>query len=51
MKRVLLGVVALALLNGFIAVEAEGIADYRELVRWVDAGADHAASLPPKKPK
>lgn len=38
-------------MRGFIAVEAEGIADDRELVRWVDAGADHAASLPPKKPQ
>lgn len=38
-------------MRGFVTVEAEGIADDRELARWVDAGADHAASLPPKKPR
>lgn len=35
-------------LRGFIKVEAAGIAADADLARWVDAGADHAASLPPK---
>ena len=35
-------------MRGFITVEAAGVAEPVELARWVDAGADHAASLPPK---
>lgn len=35
-------------MGGFVVVAPEGIADDDELARWVDAGADHAASLPPK---
>lgn len=36
---------------GMVYVSAEGIADDRDLADWVEAGADHAASLPPKSPK
>jgi TfoX/Sxy family transcriptional regulator of competence genes len=35
-------------LRGFVKIEAAAIADDSALARWVDAGADHAASLPPK---
>jgi TfoX/Sxy family transcriptional regulator of competence genes len=35
-------------MRGFLTVDAAGIADAAELARWTDAGADHAASLPPK---
>lgn len=35
-------------MRGFVVVGAEGVADDEELGRWVDCGADHAASLPPK---
>lgn len=35
-------------MRGFVTVGPEGVADEAELVRWVDCGADHAASLPPK---
>lgn len=35
-------------MRGFVVVAADGIADRESLTRWVDAGADHAASLPPK---
>jgi len=35
-------------LGGFILVDAAGIAEDPELGRWVDAGADHAETLPPK---
>lgn len=35
-------------MRGFITVESAGVAEPAELARWVDAGADHAASLPPK---
>ena len=35
-------------MRGFITVRASGIADDAKLARWVDAGANHAASLPPK---
>ena len=35
-------------LRGFIRVAAAGIGDDASLTRWIDAGADHAASLPPK---
>ncbi len=38
--------------RGMIYVEAAGIAADGDLASWVEAGADHAASLPPKpKPK
>jgi hypothetical protein len=32
----------------FVAVDAAGIDAEADLARWVDAGADHAASRPPK---
>jgi hypothetical protein len=35
-------------LRGMVYVGTEGIAADAELASWVDAGADHAASLPPK---
>jgi len=35
-------------MRGFVIVAAEGVADDRDLGGWVDAGADFAASLPPK---
>lgn len=35
-------------MKGFVKVAAAGIVDDAALARWVDAGADHAASLPPK---
>src|SRR4051794_1293975 len=35
-------------MRGFFTVDAEGLADDTDLARWVDAGAAHAASLPPK---
>lgn len=38
-------------LRGMIYVSAEGIASDEQLASWVELGADHAASLPPKKPK
>ena len=38
-------------MRGMIYVAAEGIESDEDLASWVDAGADHAASLPPKKPK
>jgi len=38
-------------LKGMIYVSAEGIAADSDLARWVETGADYAASLPPKKPK
>jgi TfoX/Sxy family transcriptional regulator of competence genes len=34
--------------RNFLLVEGGAVADDAELARWVDAGADHAASLPPK---
>lgn len=33
---------------GFVLVACDGIATDAELARWVEAGADFAASLPPK---
>ena len=36
-------------MRGFVVVGSQGIADTEALTRWVDAGADHATSLPPKK--
>ena len=35
-------------MRGFLTVDAAGISDAGALARWIDAGADHAASLPPK---
>lgn len=35
-------------MRGFLTVRAAGIVDDEDLGRWIDAGADHAASLPPK---
>jgi TfoX/Sxy family transcriptional regulator of competence genes len=35
-------------LRGFVFVDADLVADDRELAQWVDAAANHAASLPPK---
>jgi hypothetical protein len=35
-------------LGGFVLVDAAGIVEDRELGRWVDVGADQAATLPPK---
>jgi hypothetical protein len=35
-------------MRGFVVVEAAGIVEPADLGRWVDAGADFAASLPPK---
>jgi TfoX/Sxy family transcriptional regulator of competence genes len=34
-----------------VVVAGHSVADDAALARWVDAGADHAASLPPKAPK
>ena len=38
-------------LRGMVYVSAEGIAGDEQLASWAEAGADHAASLPPKQPK
>ena len=35
-------------MTGFVYVDPLGIAEPEELSRWVDTGADFAASLPPK---
>jgi TfoX N-terminal domain len=35
-------------MRGFLLVEAAGIVEARDLVRWVEIGADFAESLPPK---
>ena len=35
-------------MGGFVVVDSAGIADATGLARWVDAGADYAASLPAK---
>jgi TfoX/Sxy family transcriptional regulator of competence genes len=35
--------------KAFVIVSGERVADDAELARWVDAGADHAASLPAKQ--
>ena len=35
-------------MRGFVVVGPEAVEDGAELARWVDAGADHAATLPPK---
>jgi hypothetical protein len=34
--------------RGFVVVAGPAVAGDDELARWVEAGADHAASLPPK---
>jgi TfoX/Sxy family transcriptional regulator of competence genes len=34
--------------RGFVVVAGHAVVSDDELARWVDAGADHAASLPPK---
>jgi TfoX/Sxy family transcriptional regulator of competence genes len=38
-------------MKGMLYVSAEGIAGDEQLAGWVELGADHAASLPPKAPK
>ena len=35
-------------MRGFVIVDAAGIAEEPALALWLDAAADHAASLPPK---
>lgn len=35
-------------MRGFLKVDASAIASSEELARWIDAGASHAGSLPPK---
>ena len=35
-------------MRGFVVVDEAGVADEAALARWVDAGADYAASLPAK---
>jgi TfoX/Sxy family transcriptional regulator of competence genes len=35
-------------MTGFLLVTPSGVTDDEELARWVDHGAGHAASLPPK---
>ena len=35
-------------MRGFVVIGAEAIAEPEGLAQWVDRGADHAASLPPK---
>ena len=37
--------------RGMVVVAGERVADDEELARWIDTGADHAASLPPKAAK
>ena len=34
--------------RGFVVVAGDAVAEDAELARWVDAGAAHALSLPPK---
>lgn len=38
-------------MKGFIVVEPAGFESDDDLASWVEAGADYAASLPPKKSK
>jgi TfoX/Sxy family transcriptional regulator of competence genes len=38
-------------MKGFVVVDQGAVADDDELARWVETGADYAASLPAKKPK
>ena len=35
-------------MSGFVLVEPEGVEDDAALARWVDVGAERAASMPPK---
>jgi TfoX/Sxy family transcriptional regulator of competence genes len=35
-------------MNGWVRVDAEGLAEDDELKRWVEAGVGYARSLPPK---
>jgi hypothetical protein len=35
-------------MNGWVRVDAEGVAEADELRRWVQAGVGYARSLPPK---
>jgi TfoX/Sxy family transcriptional regulator of competence genes len=35
-------------MGGFVVVAAPALVEDDELARWVDCGADHAATLPPK---
>jgi hypothetical protein len=35
-------------MHDYLTIDAAGIAADAALAGWVDAGADHAASLPPK---
>jgi len=35
-------------MRGFFTVDAAALAADAELARWIDAGAEYAASLPPK---
>ena len=35
-------------MHDYLAIDAAGITDDEALAGWVDAGADHAASLPPR---
>jgi hypothetical protein len=35
-------------MHDYLTIDAAAIADDDALAGWVDAGADHAASLPPK---
>jgi TfoX/Sxy family transcriptional regulator of competence genes len=34
--------------RAFVVLAGDAVADEADLVRWVDAAADHASSLPPK---
>lgn len=38
-------------LNGYVYIDSPGLEDDKALEAWVTWCADHAASLPPKKPK
>jgi TfoX/Sxy family transcriptional regulator of competence genes len=38
-------------MKGFVIIEPAGFEADEDLASWVEAGADYAASLPPKKPK
>jgi hypothetical protein len=35
-------------MRGFVTVEPEGLQEHPDLERWINAGADFAASLPQK---
>ena len=35
-------------MDGWVRIDAEGVATQRELKRWVDVGVNYARSLPPK---